>query len=370
MQKTVRKFSDYLKDNTSINVPPWDSYHEFCQEFGEDFMNFPEFEYRFYRFHNGEKDDFDSSSETPKKTFSDLPVEIIGKFVKKLRPIDSPKLKSRHVEFSMEENKCQIYFGFGTIELKKLENGYQIEDFRNTQTLILSHFDYREGIRNAFLTILGHPKTRIRMFKVEIDSSKEDWLWLTENLKKYLGDSKICAKKFVFDGKKAAPLLPFLSLVKAGALRSLVIYRSTELQHGAYAELAGTEQWGQARKIEISSVFMKGPFYPDQLQYFAHLHWFDVRLSSLTVTELMGFMKSLANSKSFQKCILRGELQFTVDEYAAASNKMLQSKNALREPIEGNRDRELEMRFHDDYFANLIIQRKRKRMMKNSAPKH
>ncbi|EGT45345.1 hypothetical protein CAEBREN_16119 [Caenorhabditis brenneri] len=376
MRKTVRKFSDYLKDNTSTNVSPWDSYKELCNEFGDDFMNFPEFEYRFYRFHGGEKDDFDSSSETPKKTFSDLPVEIIGMFVKKLRPIDrillrlvsanlqsivdtySPKLKSRHVRFTMYSDFCQIYFRTGTIELKKLETGYQIEDFRNTQTVILSNFDYREGVLNAFLTILGHPKTRMRMFKVEIDLSIEDCFWLTENLSKSLGDSKIWARKFVFDGKKAAPLLPFLSFVKPGALRTLPIYGSLEMQQGLYAELAGTEQWRQARKVDIP--WLNGPFDPDQLQYFAHFNCFDVRLSSLTLAELMEFVKTLGNSENFQKCILRGQFQITADEYAAAGNK-----SVLREPIEGTSDRELELRFCKGWEGSLVIQRKKKRTQKN-----
>ncbi|EGT45274.1 hypothetical protein CAEBREN_29144 [Caenorhabditis brenneri] len=331
MRKTVRKFSDFLKDNTFEDVPPMESYLELCNEFGDDFMCFPEFEYRFYRFHSGEKDDFDSRLDAPLKAFSDLPVEIIGMFVRELWPIDR-----------IQQDTCSIDVLNGRIVLTRLEKGYQISDFH--QTVILRNYDYREGILNLFLRMLGNPKSKIKVLGLSIDSGMEDYHWLSKNLSKSLGNERIRVRKLVFDGNL---LLPFLHLLEPGALRTLLIYRSLEIQQGLYTELADTEQWRQARRVEIPSRRLNGLFKPDQIPYFAHFHWFDVRLSGMAVTELMEVVKTLKNSENLKKCILRGELQFTINDYATASNKMPQNNFVLREPIEGTLDRELELRQND-----------------------
>ncbi|CAL2046938.1 unnamed protein product [Caenorhabditis brenneri] len=374
MRKTVRKFSDYLKDNTSTNVSPWDSYLELCNEFGEDFMSFPEFEYRFLRFHSGEKDDFDSSLDTPLKAFSDLPVEIIGMFVKRLWPMDrlilrqvsqdlqsivdsySPKLRPNQVEFRMELHSCRINFGMGNIEIKRLEKGYHIEE--NDRTVIIRHSEYKEGLLNAFLSMLTHLRTKIKLFRMIVFSTEAEYFWLMENVSKSLGNAKIWVKKLVFRGM---PLLPFMKLLKPGELRNLFIYQLSETLDSSFGELAETEQWRQARFINIFDDYLS----PNQLECFQHFERFDISPNNLTVNQLMEFVKTLQGSKNFQKCILRGLFYITADDYAAASSKTLRNRRSLREPIEGIPDRELELRFCQGCNANVIIQRKKKRTKKD-----
>ncbi|CAL2046927.1 unnamed protein product [Caenorhabditis brenneri] len=96
-QKTL----DFLKANPAYlrvcvqyetlnkDCPIFHSYRKFCRRLGDDVMDYPEFEFWYWRFYHGETDlQVDRSSVQPKTTFSDLPVEIIGKFVDEMGLVD------------------------------------------------------------------------------------------------------------------------------------------------------------------------------------------------------------------------------------------------------------------------------------------
>lgn len=384
----MRKPSDFLKENTSSDRSAWDFYQNFRQEFGEDFMSFPEFESRFISFHKGEKRDYDQSSETPMKKFSDMPMEIIGKFVKRMRPVDrvllrlvsptlqsivdsqSPKLKSRRVDLELDSNSCSINFGRVAVEFQRLNKGYLIHDDRSSQIVRIRDFDYEDGVLNGFITIFGHPKSKIKVLNMRMYARIDECLSLTSGISKFLGDSrKINVRKLVYQASHydrrvnpQAYLLPFLSLLRPGGLRKIFVWELNGGWPNFRENIAGTEQWRQAKFFETPFGFnpIGGEFNADDLVHFAHFNRFDIPIRGLTVDKLMDFVKILANSENFEKCILRGRFQFTPNDYATASNKQLHNRT-VREPIEGASYEYIELRFLTYFGRNsdLIIQRKK-----------
>ncbi|ULT92274.1 hypothetical protein L3Y34_009791 [Caenorhabditis briggsae] len=81
--------------------PIFDSYENFCKLVGDNFMNYPDFEfwyYRMYRYSRGELDDCDRSMNPVRKTIMDMPVSLMYKITGYLDTVERTYLRSM--------NKC------------------------------------------------------------------------------------------------------------------------------------------------------------------------------------------------------------------------------------------------------------------------
>ncbi|PIC14738.1 hypothetical protein B9Z55_026943 [Caenorhabditis nigoni] len=75
--------------------PIFDSYRNFCDTVGKDAMEYPDFEFWYYRFYHGNYDfDYDRSVDPEPKTLVDMPVVLMNKIAKYLDAVERTLLRS------------------------------------------------------------------------------------------------------------------------------------------------------------------------------------------------------------------------------------------------------------------------------------
>ncbi|PIC14875.1 hypothetical protein B9Z55_027036 [Caenorhabditis nigoni] len=75
--------------------PIFDSYRDFCDTVGQDPMEYPDFEYWYYRFYHGNRDlDYDRSADPKPKTIMDIPAGSMTKIAEYLDPVERTFLRS------------------------------------------------------------------------------------------------------------------------------------------------------------------------------------------------------------------------------------------------------------------------------------
>ncbi|CAO4382120.1 unnamed protein product [Caenorhabditis nigoni] len=75
--------------------PIFDSYRNFCNTVGKDAMDYPNFEFWYYRFYHGNRDvDYDRSADPEPKTLVDIPVVLMNKIAEYLDPVERTYLRS------------------------------------------------------------------------------------------------------------------------------------------------------------------------------------------------------------------------------------------------------------------------------------
>ncbi|PIC14702.1 hypothetical protein B9Z55_026924 [Caenorhabditis nigoni] len=75
--------------------PIFDSYRNFCNLVGQDAMEYPEFEFWYYRFYHGQVDfDYDRSADPVPKTLMDIPISSLYKITEHLDTVERTYLRS------------------------------------------------------------------------------------------------------------------------------------------------------------------------------------------------------------------------------------------------------------------------------------
>ncbi|PIC14700.1 hypothetical protein B9Z55_026922 [Caenorhabditis nigoni] len=87
--KVIKNKSHYLKtcisNEVNKKIPIFDSYRNFCKQFGQNAMKYPDFEFWYYRFYHGQMDfDYDRSMDPVPKTIMDMPVTLMFKITENL----------------------------------------------------------------------------------------------------------------------------------------------------------------------------------------------------------------------------------------------------------------------------------------------
>ncbi|CAL2042826.1 unnamed protein product [Caenorhabditis brenneri] len=100
--------------------PIFQVYKSMCEQYGDDVMDYLDFEYMYYKFYQGEFDmNIDRSSEPQTRTFSDFPLEIFDKIVKNLSFLE--RLLIRNVSKSCRDQIDRVNPRITTISLSNQE---------------------------------------------------------------------------------------------------------------------------------------------------------------------------------------------------------------------------------------------------------
>ncbi|PIC14696.1 hypothetical protein B9Z55_026919 [Caenorhabditis nigoni] len=71
------------------SIPIYDSYRKLCKLVGFDAINYPNFEYWYYRFYHGELNfDYDRRMDPVPKTIMDMPVRLMFNITENLDPVE------------------------------------------------------------------------------------------------------------------------------------------------------------------------------------------------------------------------------------------------------------------------------------------
>lgn len=316
---------------------PWESYKSFCEKLGDDVMDFLEFEQWFWRFYNGETDlDYDMSTEPKKRTFTDLPTELVTQIaadylnlvdIITLRQVskdlqsccDSLKTNYKTIELCTENNDstANMTLGGDQYEFRQHENGYIIKKdevkhhFRNGDYLL-------DGVGNVLITLFNSKNAKFDDLSFIGTLRKFDyWKNLMEKVSKSL-KSNVNVKSLYIDNYGAITclnqFLPFLTLWQPGKLETIEIHSSLGIGI-SFELLAETEQWQQAKRANMK---MAGQVDPRELQYFLHFDEFELLTDSLSLDDLLELRNNLQKSNNFKKCYIDGKCKFSEDEFADA----------------------------------------------------
>ncbi|PIC14889.1 hypothetical protein B9Z55_027044 [Caenorhabditis nigoni] len=105
--------SDFIKENQHFlrscilyevlqKKSVFSAYQNFCDTVGKDAMEYPDFEFWFYRFYQGKHDlHHDRSADPESKTLVDMPVVLMNKITQHLDPIERARL--RYMNHAMKD---------------------------------------------------------------------------------------------------------------------------------------------------------------------------------------------------------------------------------------------------------------------------
>lgn len=371
----MNKIADSLKSNkTHLRVciqyevldkkSPSESYKNFCRKLGDDVMDYKEFEFWYMRFSDGKLDlEFDMSLEPKKKTFSDLPVKIVGKCVNLLNPndrlltrlvstglqsvVDDQKPRYRTVMLWMHADRARINlddYEFNYEKVMKWQESMETEG--KEVTLKLNGDAYLDAVESGLVGTLINPELKLESISCHIDKEAyEDWGKLMERASKHLPSEIKSQMLYIFSDQNGITdvnfILPILKLLKPGDLESIVMH-VTEGQI-THKEISQTDQWKQAKGVFTNEAISN----VRELPYFYHLKQFHIKVDGFSMDDLIALRNNLQKSQNFGRGFIgfAGNINISRDEFATLIDAVVQNDGTVRDAIP-NSSEYLQFAFH------------------------
>ncbi|CAL2046910.1 unnamed protein product [Caenorhabditis brenneri] len=294
-----------------IHHLPFSMYKIFCAVVGKDVMVYPEFEFWFFRFLNGE---YNLNYERDKKLYElkDMPIDIMRNVVEYLDIVDllslektSQSLRSfsqnqkvfhSSLTFEADWKSANISFGRGAcISYKEQENDCMIE-FGNRKKVVPGVSCLKQAFQD-FKRILANPNLYLGTLTIwsSCEESKslggciEDALKLTHLLH---------VEHIHLHAQSMKTLLKILPYLKPGYLTTITIdIDSDEVVIDKVFEM---DQWKQAKYFHMRSNRFIGP-----LRHLYHFKEFNVRYNELSVEDVCEMKEILLKSSNLKNCEIK-----------------------------------------------------------------
>ncbi|ULT92033.1 hypothetical protein L3Y34_009619 [Caenorhabditis briggsae] len=255
----------------------------FCRVVGKDAMEYPDFEFWYYRFYQGELHlDYDRSADPEPKKLVDMPVVLMKEIVKNLDAVESmglePVLEIEQSEFFKEESGCTLY----------RENISKFEE---------SEECYIKKSLECFTPLLTMPNIQVNHFSLRLHEESIETISCDDLLPVALN-----AKNVVIEGQTTNQVVKFLSTMNPGSLESirLNILCSGEMEN--YGTILEIEQFKQAKNVDFDTT-MK--FNVEDLVHFNHLKTFKFHLiGENTFEDVPRIRDIIPTSEKFESCEL------------------------------------------------------------------
>ncbi|PIC14715.1 hypothetical protein B9Z55_026928 [Caenorhabditis nigoni] len=314
----IKNTEDHLKIYILIlnevlgKKPIFHSYLNFCKLVGEDTMNYPDFEfwyYRFYRLYRGELDDCDQIINPVRKTIMDMPVSLMYKITENLDTVERTYLRSM--------NKCLKDIvdchppSFDVIETStdnkslnwKLNNksfSCGLNDYGSCSlkildsTIIRNECYFKKGME-YLSPVLKMPNLKVNHLTLNIMNGCT-----------YLNDLlpiPFHAKSVSIDSFNIKKSLELLSAMNPGELES-IDFSNYDIGYTAtredVLEFYETEQFKQANRVE-SNIYL----YEIDLIKFSHLKTFKFRLNFRELVDFQMIRDMISTFENFESCELK-----------------------------------------------------------------
>ncbi|EFO95561.1 hypothetical protein CRE_08982 [Caenorhabditis remanei] len=154
--------------------PIFETFKKLCKKFGEDFMDYPEFEYWFMRFSQGNFDvDHDRNLDPKTRSFTDLPVEILKEIGGHLDLSDRFILRkvSKYIQALVDSWDPKV------IAMMYSQGGDEIEHMTKycwkfiEKVMVYKHFD--DSYHNL-LSLFKNPKFRLQNLNLRCPEGKKE----------------------------------------------------------------------------------------------------------------------------------------------------------------------------------------------------
>ncbi|PIC14737.1 hypothetical protein B9Z55_026942 [Caenorhabditis nigoni] len=303
----------YLKSCIYYEVlqkkPIFDSYRNFCDTVGKDAMDYPDFQFWYYRFYHGSRDfDYDRSVDPEPKTLVDIPVVIMKKISNYLDPVERTCL--RIMNRAMKNVADSFPPVFENIQV-------MVSDWSITWTLNSKRFSCKNERRGCSLSkpncsieksdeyyikkgleylapVLKMPNIQVKHFSLQLFDetlNPNDLLPVPFN-----------PKSAFIHCRSTNKVVQFLSAMTPGHLESLGIDVSSAERRENYGIIYETDQFKQAKNVELKPVW---GFNVEDLAIFSHLKKFKCHLRSNNAFEDVPRIRdTVLTFENFKSCVL------------------------------------------------------------------
>ncbi|PIC14868.1 hypothetical protein B9Z55_027031 [Caenorhabditis nigoni] len=328
----IKETPQYLRTCILYEVlqkkPIFDSYLNFCDSVGKDAMNYPDFEYWYYRFYHGNRDlDYDRSVDPEPKTFADIPLGTLTKIMAEyLGPVERTVLRSmnhtiKDISDSFPPNfeKLKIVVSYTDVSWS-LDNtvfwcykaGSGCKFYRpNSREVEKSEGCYIKKSLKYLNPLFKIPNLQVNHFLLhfyEKIPDREDLMPVPLN-----------AKSASIYGHNKNKAIQFFLALTPGYLESIKLDVRCTRGIENYANVLETEQFKQAKHVEFGRYMQ---FNVADLVHFSHLKTFKYRvISDNTVEDVQRIRDIIPTFKEYESCELRfttREDRFPMREFALA----------------------------------------------------
>ncbi|EGT43930.1 hypothetical protein CAEBREN_00765 [Caenorhabditis brenneri] len=297
----------YQKDKSS--VPVFEVFVKFCKVIlVEDVLKYPEFEFWFYRFINGEYD-LNYERDDDKKIYElmDMPIDVMENIVKYLNIVDRANLvqTSQSLQTFVKDQKLFqktlkliVLRYMSVITFGESVNSTYTQSYRSVEGCT------PEQALLCFKSIIKNPKLHLDSLVIELDAAYshlnlspslenainnlEDALKFTN----YLDVKELILAEYSWD--QLSKILPSL---KPGYLTTIRII-SYNPNEDSMKKVFEMEQWKQAKCFE----FISGHEFIWPLHHLYHFNEFSVFLETFTLENIRQMKETLFKSTNFKKC--------------------------------------------------------------------
>ncbi|CAO4382102.1 unnamed protein product [Caenorhabditis nigoni] len=277
--------------------PIFDSYRDFCDTVGKDAMEYPDFEFWYYRFYHGSRDfDYDRSADPEPKTLTDMPVELMSKIAGNLDPVERTRLRTMNHAIKDVADSFPPVFEKIDISIVGWSMNWTLDSkrfwFNNEGEK--SKEDYiKEGLVKL-APVLKMPNVQVKNVSLTLfnETLKPDDL-----LPVPFSPKIVCIR-----GQLTNQVVEFLSAMTPGHLESIGIDMSLAERRDHYGRIFETDQFKQAENVDFK------PYYGlnvEDLANFSHLKKFTCHLSSNNAVEdVLRIRDIILTFPKFKSCVL------------------------------------------------------------------
>ncbi|CAL2046884.1 unnamed protein product [Caenorhabditis brenneri] len=303
-EHTIEEMFMRLYLNQSSGFLIFTKYKNFCKVIGENVMEYPEFEYWFYRFSNGEFD-LDIEMEKNQKTLLDIPILVMEKIVENLDIFDrlllsktchslrifsrSQKLFHHTLSLHIYEDRSRI--SFGCLVGDSIQYTGTTRKFKNKEDKFKgTHWE--QAVQDFNEIVHSYPKLHLGV--LQITSQRR------LNGARFKGPTQLHVNSLILEAStQSIDIFPrILRVLKSGYLETITVY-SDSLKKSVMRKVVEMDQWKQAKYL----IMNEAPF-PGTIRDLLHFKQFHVHCEELSVEDMREMKKILFNSLGFEKCTI------------------------------------------------------------------
>ncbi|PIC14862.1 hypothetical protein B9Z55_027026 [Caenorhabditis nigoni] len=224
-------------------------------------MEYPDFEFWFYRFYHGELDfDYDRSADPEPKTIMDMPVKLMRRIAEHVDPVGRSYLRSmNHAIKSVTDSLPPT---FENIEIV-------VWDTSLSWTLNKQFFSCNNKCFEEFTSVLKKPNLQVNRLSLQIyeeTTSRDDILPMPFN-----------AKSVFIYGQTTNQVVELLSAMTPRYLESISLDGMYSIEREDYSMIFETDQFKKAKSIKFP---LNMEFNVEDLVNFSNLKSFKCQLRS------------------------------------------------------------------------------------------
>ncbi|CAL2046683.1 unnamed protein product [Caenorhabditis brenneri] len=291
-------------------------HQNFCNTLGENVMGYPEFDFWFRRFVNGEFD-LSYKMDTDMKMLTDMPIDVLKNIVGYLHLFDrvslaqtsrsfetfveDQKIFHQRIEFRIDDQSASISWENRNENL----NGCRKFTKRSGNSNLIRGVPYwKQGIQE-WKRILKFSELHSEEFCLDLfgcQESRKDRFKFFDEVIDCLGVAlksirQVHAKTLSFHAYSMKPLLNILPCLKPGYLSKIDLDVPADL---CLCGIEKFEQWKQAKCFKMVHKLYVAPLF-----HLFHFKEFHVSYRTLTVEDIRQIKEILFNSPCFEYCTIR-----------------------------------------------------------------